>query len=396
MNDYKKPCGHEDDQPDAPAEQPKPPTDGENCEKPEPTIPPEWQQPGACWTHDPCCKCSSGNGSSQNCLQGLIDEQQDLIVKQAADATTAENATKFQAVLGELLKNTQAAGEKYTPKKYGELVQEWKDQDADIAGLIHDLVCVVRCWKCVLDCHVCPLINDIYVAEKSLDAGQLYSTVHDLHDLQYWYSRNKDAKKRTFERIENTLGEWTKPVDVIADTLKINKDLTTKARSFLGTEAGKAIFDVFMVLIPRHLAIAPPANKIKTKIHRKYTEICKCEEIEPKNCCGPDVGPWILRMQSIQPKPYLIDPDDYSPLICCLVKNFYVPAKDDLSEAEAGLANVGQQIAKAEKAYKEGLEKFAENANATIPHTIDCCKYEKHDDGQQQQQNQQQQQQHGS
>jgi hypothetical protein len=84
-----------------------------------------------------------------------------------------------------------------------------------------------------------------------------------------------------------------------------------------------------------------------------------------------------VRQQLIQPKPYLINPNEYYKLICCLVKKFYGPAKDALSEAAARLEEANLRVDTAKKQYEEGLKNFGTIAGGAIPKVIDCCDYEK-------------------
>ena len=384
MTEYRKNHGHDCDPTENPADQPKPPTDGEDCKETPPVDPPKWEKPEPCWTHDPCCLCPTKPEGPQDCLQ-------DLIAEQAKEIVGAEKATEFKKVLEDLMAKAEAVRQDYTRDKYEKLVKEWQDQDEAIAKLIRSIVCDVPCWKCVLDCHVCSLINDIYVAEKSLYGdGKFCSDVHDLYDYQYWHQRNRDAKQRTFDRIKTVMTAWEKPADTIAAVLGKNKGLIDKINGVKQTESGKAIYDLFFVLIPMHLAIAPPAGEeTTTLIDKKYTEFCKCEEIEPQICCGPDVGPWLLRQQMVQPQPYLIDPKEYFKLICCLVKKFYWPAKEELTKAEVSLGEANSMIAAAKKQYEDGLKNFGTLASAAIPSAVNCCDYEKKKDDKDQQQQQQ-------
>src|SRR5205085_1210804 len=107
------------------------------------------------------------------------------------------------------------------------------------------------------------------------------------------------------------------------------------------------VFDVFLKLVPMHLAIAPPEGpKWQTKIDKKYTVFCWCDTPSPDDCCGPDVGKieWSVRQRLIGPQPYLVDPNDYIPLICCLVKNRYGPAQKELTDAQGELLKVEAEI----------------------------------------------------
>ena len=74
---------------------------------------------------------------------------------------------------------------------------------------------------------------------------------------------------------------------------------------------------------------------------------------------------------------YLIRPEDYFTLICCLVEQRYVPAKDALSQAETDLAAVTDQISRYEAQLRNGwVKSFETAAKAAIPSVIDCCDYE--------------------
>ena len=85
-------------------------------------------------------------------------------------------------------------------------MKHWVEHDADIAKFIAKLVCDVPCWRCIIECYVCPLLNKLHYAEQWLYGdGTLYADVHNLYDLQYWHTRDKDAKERTFNRIKDVL-----------------------------------------------------------------------------------------------------------------------------------------------------------------------------------------------
>jgi hypothetical protein len=198
--------------------------------------------------------------------------------------------------------------------------------------------------------------------------------VHDLYDLEYFHKRNKAAKERRFERITNVLAVWKAPEATIRGVLDKNQALITSALSNVGKEPGKVIYDVFLQIVPMHLAIAPPrGSKWKTKIEKGFTGFCQCRTPEPDDCCGPNVGTGSLLDQLIGPQPYLIDPNDYFKLICCLVEKSYTPAQNKLNEAAMALANVQSRIAAYEALLKNWRKDF--NARATIPSVVKCIDY---------------------
>lgn len=380
MSEYnRKPPGHECPPHVDPAPQPKPPANGDACGKLPETTPPDLKKPEPCPEPDRDCKCPEKPGSTSNCLE-------DLIAKQAAEIVAAENAEKFKKDLESLLEKAKAASQDYTRDKYEKLVEEWLKQDAAIAELIRKLVCAVPCWRCILDCFVCPLLNELHYAEKWLyDDGKLYTEVNDLYDLRYWHTRDKEVKERTFNRIKNVLTAWEKPAQTIEKALNDNRALAEAAGKVIGSEPGKAIYDVFLRLIPMHLAIAPPAGAdTMTKIDERFAKFCECNQGTPDDCCGPDVGVLSLRQRLVGPQPYLIDPNAYFTLVCCLVEKRYGPAKDLLSKAQTDLADVENKIARYKSQLEDGLKNLEKTAKGAIPSVIDCCDYEPHDDDEQQ------------
>lgn len=373
MNEYRKHPNPECQPPEHPAHQPVPPKEDEKCETLPETKPPDLKGPEKCPPPDPCCKCPTKPDSTPDCLD-------DLIAKQNVDIDATDKATKFREELKALQDKAKEARQAYTRDKYKSLVEEWVRQDKAIAELIRKLKCAVPCWKCILDCYVCPLFNQLHYAQKWLyDDGTLYTNVHDLYDLEYWHKRDKAAKERTFDRIKKILAAWEKPVATIEKILAENKSMHDAASAVIGTEPGKAIFDVFLRLVPMHLAIAPAAGPdTTTRIDKKYLDFCKCDDRKPEYCCGINVGELSFRDRLIGPQPYLIDPTLYFDLICCLVKNRYVPSQAAFSKAESDLIEVQGKIAGFEKQlapdWPKNLEKDAKGA---IPSVIDCCEYDK-------------------
>jgi uncharacterized protein Usg len=354
-----------------PAPQPQPPGEGK-CEPLPTTEPPKLDPPKPC---DQPCHCPPKPGTDHNCLE-------DLIAAQAAQIAAADKAKSFKADLEGLLQKADAAKLEYTRDKYETLLKLWVQQDADIAELIRKLVCAVPCWRCLIECHVCPLLNELHYAEKQLyDAGQWCSQAFSLYDLLYWHDRDRAEKDRRFQRIKKVLAVWEKPAQTIDKALADNAKLIADIGKSLGLEASKAVYDLFFKLVPLHLAIAPPAGPgHTTKIDKQYTELCGCDAGEPDDCCGPDVGEWSLRQQLIGPQPYLVDPNDYFQVICCLVEKRYEPAKDALGKAEAEYVTVDNKIKRLKGQIENGLKTFDKDAKAAIPAVVDCCDYEKQDE----------------
>ena len=371
MNQYNRPLGGHDcpPPPETPADQPKAPSDG--CVTLPTTEPPKLAEPAKCPDPDPDCNCPKKPGTSPSCLE-------DLIAKQATDIAAAEKAKLFKADLEALLAKAKAADQAYTRDKYDALVKAWVKNDTDLAELVRRLVCAVPCWRCIIDCHVCPLLNELHYADVWLYGdGTLPAAVHNLYDLQYWYSRDKDAKARTLQRIRDVLTVWEKPAQTIEKAINDIKTGIDAGGKSLGNGVGKVVYDVFLRLVPLHLAIAPPAATAKTKIGKEFTVFCGCDTGAPDDCCGPDVGERTLRQRLIGPQPYLIDPHAYLDLICCLVDKRYGPAKEALAKSEADATAVDNRIARAKAQLGNWTTTFDDVAKGTIPSMIDCCQYEK-------------------
>lgn len=372
MSDYRRqPPEHEcPPRPRDPADQPHPPG-VDTCKELPTTTPPTLKDPEKC-APDPACTCPRTPPADSNCLEQLIAQQ-------GAEIAAAEKAKAFKADLEALLVKAKASGQEYTRAKYDKLVKQWLEEDLAIAELVRKVTCALECWRCVIECYICPILNDMHYAEQVLAGdGTQYTEVHNLYDLQYWRARDRDAKERTFNRIKTVLAAWEKPATTIEKALADNQTLIDAIGKLIGTDPGRAVYDVFFRLVPMHLAIAPPSNSgMTTRIAKEFTEFCTCDTGQPDDCCGPDVGELSLRQRLIGPQPYLIDPHDYFSVICCLVQNRYHPAKDALAQAEADWTAVDNLIKRYKAQVDNGLKTFEKDAKAAIPLTIDCCDYEK-------------------
>jgi hypothetical protein len=358
---------------DNPAGQPKTPQ-SDGCDtlptNPEPPL----EEPKKC--PDPACECPPKPGSGSNCLEDLIGDQ-------ATPVAAGDKAKVFKADLEALLAKAKTAASEYNREKYQKLLKQWGEQDEQIAELLRKLDCNLTCWPCVLECLVCPRLYELRYAEQWLYGNDvMIADVHNLNDLLYWHSRNKDFLERRFNRVKTVLAAWEKPAQTIEKALADDAKLISDINKSLGSDPAKVLVDVFFKLVPMHLAIAPPAEDedTTTAIDKKFTEICKCDDGLPDDCCGPDVGVLSIRQRLIGPQPYLIDPNAYFDLICCLVKQRYAPAKDELSKAEAEYQKTEAKIKRYKALLEDGLKSFEKDAKGAIPGDLDCCDYEKRKD----------------
>jgi hypothetical protein len=295
-----------------------------DCEPlPEPPEEPELEPVEPC---EPRCDCPSKPPGDETCLDKLINAQNKLL-------NEAERAKSFKAALEELLAKAKVAKQGYTREKYEDFKKRWEKQDQEILGAIDTVICNVKCWWCVIECEICPLLYKIREIEQQLDGppAALINPVHSERDLEYWHQRNVFFRTRVFDRIKAVLGAWNDPAATIEAALVANDKSIKSIRSM---EPSEAILEVFFKLIPLHLAIAP--RPLKTKINKKYIKLCgPCDKGEPDDCCGPDVGVMSARARLTGPQAYIVDPDKYLGILCCLAEKRYLPAKNQLAKAES-------------------------------------------------------------
>ena len=317
---------------------------------------------------EPCC-CPTKPGSTGTCLDDLIDEQ-------AKQITEADRAKLFKAELEDLVKKANGAKQEYTKEKYRDLRDKWDKQDAVIADLISKLVCAVPCWWCLIECEICPLLYAIRDTELRLNGdGTLTDKVYSLRDLRYWQERNRDAKREVFDRIKLVLAAWEKPAQTLDKILVDNAKLIEDTKKILATDSANAVYDVFVKLVPMHLAIAP--SGVPSKILPEYTKFCGCDVGSSDDCCGPNVGKWTVRQRLIGPQPYLVEPDKFFEIICCLAKERYLPAKDLLALAESDLAKTESDIKRALSDLEQKKGSVAADFKGKVVNPIDCDKYKR-------------------
>jgi len=140
----------------------------------------------------------------------------------------------------------------------------------------------------------------------------------------------------------------------------------------LSTDAPGAIYALFVQLIPTHWTIRPRTADSKVK---DYVDVCTCGEIPPDDCCGPDTASGTSLQRLSKPLPYLVDPNGLSGILCCLVTERYLPAKNLLSEAYAQYENARQQVERTTALIKSKVEGLEAAFKAELPTPIDCGVY---------------------
>jgi hypothetical protein len=371
---------------------PQPPSGTDDCQPlDEGRKPPCYTPPPECKT---CCTCPPGGGGSGTCLDGLIKQEADAVSK-------GERAKKFKTELEALLGKVKAATLDYTADSYKDLVERWKQEDEAIVCLIRSIKCALPCWWCVIECELCPLLNDIVKLESKLSgefktcdgpeqeqSKQSTTTegeqpcLTSLYDLRHWWWREKLRRTALFDHVASVMRAWETPFKTIDGILKANADIIKAATAALGIDqkkdASKILFDVFFRLVPQHMAIAPRQSpETTTGIAKKYLELCCCDNSPTlHDCCGVIIRLPTVRDRIIGPLPYLIPPAQYANLICCLAQNVYQPAKDQAAEAESQYGALDTEVKAIEAAIPAQLKSLAVDAKTRMSKTIECKDYQ--------------------
>ena len=348
------------------AQNPPTTTDPKPCKPPVAPTPPKMPDPVKC---DPPCCCPPGpGGGGGGCLDSLITEQSQLADKAALAKDFADELRGLQDKMA-----TARAG--YTSEKYQALLKEWQDQDKAIGKLADDVACSVGCWKCLLECRLCPLLQDIRALERQLNGtGTFATSVDTLREKASWFERNRDERQAVVNRIKDVLAAWEDPAKALEDSLTANKALIDTVRGLLSTDAPGAIYALFVTLIPRHWAIRPRGATSKVK---DFVDICTCGETPPDDCCGPDTAIGTSLQRLLPPLPYLVDPNGLADILCCLVTQRYLPEMKLLAEAHAQFEAAKQDVERATAQIKAKTEALEATFKAELPTPIDCTPYRK-------------------
>src|SRR5262245_12072537 len=384
------------------------------CEKlPDPPKIPTIPERGKC--PQPCDCPTPPGGPPSSCLDDLI-RCQSIIVKKA------DRANDFVKELTAIRDKVTGAQANYTQARFKDLRKIWKEQDKLIVALIRKLVCTVCCWECLLECRLCTQLVEIRVLEDRLNGtGVLTNKVYSLFDLQAWHQRNVANMQARVDRINLVLAAWEKPSDTLGDVLDKNGKLIEDTEKIIATDSAKAVYDVFMTLLPRHWAIRPrdvgPNKEWASDVDLRYIKICECKEGQqkgdekgrekspdkdqqkgedkgqdkgecddgapepekcqcddstPDDCCGPDVGILNLRQRLVGPLPYIVDPALFPDIICCLTKERLSPASDQLATAQANLDAATAEIDLVKKRIADKKSTIEDYFRAELSNPIDC------------------------
>jgi len=347
-----------------PASPPTAPPATSKC-KPLPTrTPPPLESPDNCPRK---CECPTPPKAEDDCFTKMLDEQTRKLAE-------AERMKPLKAELSAFLEMARTARAAYTVDVRAALVERWTTADREIEELIRKLVCSVECWECLIECRLCARLNEIRRLELRLGGdGTLPATVTSLYDLQYWHQRNRDLRQAQFDRIAAVLAAWKEPHKTLDALLTANKALIDAALKNIATDSATAVYDTFARILPMHLAIAP--RDAKSKIDPRYSALCTCYPGKPDTCCGPDVGELTVAQRLGPPVPYLIDVAALYDMLCCLVRERYVPAKTLLGEADAGVAQLEEEIKRTRAEIEARGKSLAADFKAGLATPIDCSPY---------------------
>lgn len=354
-----------------------------------------------------CCKAPADTDPTK-CLVEAISAQ-------GRQISAAESAKASKAELEALLAKAKAAGAEYNPKKFEKLKKDWEEQDKRISDLLIKLKCAVPKYECVIECYVCPPLNALWKAEQELFGDGAHCCAHcadesseackeekktqewqdckaykdylssdayktrpdyvsNRYDLRHWLERDLRKKERLLQEVKAVLTSWEKPAQTIEKTLADNATLIKESCGVLCLDGPRVVYDVFLKLLPLHLAIAPkePATTIKDEFIVALNSFCHCDASSPVSCCGIKFGGLSFRDRLIgKPLPYLIEPAKYSELICCLAKNRYLPLKDAAANAKANLEAEDNEIKRLLSFVDNGLKSLEKDVKASL--VIESC-----------------------
>lgn len=349
---------------DTPVQCPPTDTTDPKCKPLVAPDPPKMPDPESC--PQPCCCPPGPGGDGGTCLDTLITEQSQMADKAALAKDFADELRALQAKI-------VAARATYTRAKYEALLKDWSEQDNAIGKLADDVACSVKCWKCLLECRLCPLLYDIRALERRLNGtGVFASSVDTLRELAHWHERNRDERQAVVDRIKVVLAAWEDPAKELEDALVANKALIDSVRAMLSTDAPGAIYTLFVKLIPAHWAIRPRDQDSKVE---SFVEICTCGEVPPDDCCGPDTAAGTSLQRLLPGLPYFVDPNGLAAILCCLVTDRYLPAKNLLAEAHAQFENAKQEVERTAALIKAKTEALEATFRAELPTPIECKPY---------------------
>jgi hypothetical protein len=330
--------------------------------------PPKLPDPVTC--PQPCCCPPPPGGDGGSCLTSMIIEQSQV-------AEQAAMAKDFADELRALQDKGVAARANYTRAKFEALTTTWVEQDAKIAAITTEVACSVKCWKCLLECRLCTLLYDIRALERQLNGTGVFATqVDTLRELANWHERNRNERQAYFDRVKDALSAWEDPAKALEGVLDANKALIDGMRALLASDPAGAVYALFVKLIPAHWAIRPRGTGAPAStIDAAFIDICDCDPGDPDDCCGPDTGLRSVRHRLLPPLPYLVDPEAFFGIICCLVKERYLPAKNLLAEAHAKFETARQDVERTEAQIKARTDSLEADFKAELSSPIDCSQY---------------------
>jgi hypothetical protein len=166
---------------DNPAKQPKPPVDDcHKCSELPVTTPPTVPEPEKCPDPPPECKCPPPATNTANCLEKAIE-------KQAKRLAQAEKAKTFKADLEARLQKATTAAQQHNTGRIRKLPVALAGRGSRHRRVDScKITCAVPCWRCLIECYVCPILNALHDNEQRLwGNGTLPATASNRYDLQY-------------------------------------------------------------------------------------------------------------------------------------------------------------------------------------------------------------------
>ena len=98
-----------------------------------------------------------------NCLEKAIE-------KQAKGWRMRTKPRRLRPISKPGSKRLPAAAQQYTQDTYEKLLKRWQEEDRAIVELIRKLTCAVPCWRCLIECYVCPILNALHEMNSAFGA----------------------------------------------------------------------------------------------------------------------------------------------------------------------------------------------------------------------------------
>ena len=193
------------------------------------------------------------------------------------------------------------------------------------------------------------------------------------------------AKERRLDRIKGVLAAWEKPATTIEKSRRTTMPrLIETAEQRPGQRPSKAVVrrvpatraDASGDRAAGELGMDDRRSARSTRSSASATPASRTTAAVPTSASQP------VRQRLIGPQPYLIDPNDYFDVICCLVEKRYARRRTRWARRKSSWPRSSDRIKAPQGAgsSRTDLKKLREGRQGRHPERVDCCDFEKDDD----------------